>query len=53
MRLIDELIVMITENDLKLKHDDLKKKIEEIETYVNFYSQETLENEYHEIMKKS
>lgn len=53
MSLLDELVKMISENDLKLNHENLKKKIEEIEAYSSFYSQETQESEYHEIMRKS
>lgn len=53
MRLIDELVKLIAENDLELNHDNLRKKIEEIEAYSDFYNQDTSENEYHEIMRKS
>lgn len=52
MSLLDELVKMISENDLKLNHENLKKKIEEIEAYSDFYSQSISENEYHEIMQK-
>lgn len=49
--MVDTLIKMIVENDLKLNSNKLKEKIKEIEAYSAFYNEN--EDTYKEIMRKS